>query len=147
MPGKYEDDETYKTGLRKKLWNVVPTPPDIDVDFRTALERKLDYLNEFSLRKRLKELAIKHAAVLQDFIGTADSFSVIVSDLRNKLTHPGEGNEKPDKDYRKLIKYSEMMGLLLEVCFLDEMGFAQEAIKEIIVNRSKRALRIDRGWV
>jgi len=147
MPGKYESDETYKNGLRTKFWNVVPTPPEIDADFRTALANKLNYLNEFSLRKRLKELALKHATVLQDFIGTADDFSGIVSDLRNKLTHPGEGNEKPDKDYRKLIRFSEMMALLLEVCFLDEIGFTQEAINEIIINRSKRALRIHRGWV
>lgn len=147
MPGKYEDDETYKTGLRTKFWSVVPTPPDINPDFRAALARKLDYLNEFSLRKRLKELAIKHAAVLEELIGNANSFSDVVSDLRNKLTHPGDGNEKPDKDYRKLIKFSEMMALLLEVCFLNEMGFTQEAIKEIIFNRSKRALRIHRGWV
>jgi hypothetical protein len=147
MPGKYEGDETYKNGLRTKFWNVVPVPPEIDADFRAALARKLDYLNEFSLRKRLKELAIKHAGVLQELIGTADSFSGIVSELRNKLTHPGEGDEKPDKDYGTLIKFSEMMGLLLEVCFLDEIGFAKEAIKEIIFNRSKRARRIHQGWV
>ncbi|MDD5140357.1 MAG: hypothetical protein PHY43_08890 [Verrucomicrobiales bacterium] len=147
MPGKYENDETYKAGLRAKFWGVVPTPPDIGADFRAALARKLDFLNEFSLRKRLKELAIKHTDVLQELIGTADSFSGIVSDLRNKLTHPGEGNEMPDKDYRTLIKFSEMMALLLEVCFLDEIGFTKEAIKEIIINRSKRARRIHQGWV
>lgn len=147
MPGKYEDDETYKNGLRAKFWNVVPTPPDIDADFRAALAKKLDYLNEFSLRRRLKELAIKHTAVLQELIGSANSFSEIVSDLRNKLTHPGEGDEKPEKDYRKLIRFSEMMALLLEVCFLDEIGFTQEAIKNIVFNQSKRARRIHQGWV
>ena len=147
MPGKYEDGETYKNGLRTKFWNVVPVPPEIDADFRAALAKKLDYLNEFSLRKRLKELAIKHTAILKELIGDANSFSELVSDLRNKLTHPGEGNEKPDKDYRKLIRFSEMMALLLEVCFLDEIGFTQEAIKDIIFNRSKRARRIHQGWV
>jgi hypothetical protein len=147
MPGKYEDDEKYKHGLRTKFWNVVPSPPDIDADFRIALDNKLNYLNEFSLRKRLKELATKHAAILQELIGTPDKFSIIVSDLRNKLTHSGEGSENPDKDYRKLIKFSEMMALLLEVCFLDEMGFKQDVTKEIIFNRSKRARRIHQGWV
>lgn len=147
MPGKYENDVTYKNGLRAKLWNVVPTPPDIDTAFRSALSRKLDYLNEFSLRKRLKELALKHANILQELIGTAENFSGIVSELRNNLTHLGEGEENPDKDYRKIIKYSEMMALLLEVCFLDELGFEQVIIKEIIFNRSKRARRIYQGWV
>jgi hypothetical protein len=147
MPGKYEADEKYQGGLRMKLWNAVPTPPEIDSDFRSALARKLDYLNEFSLRKRLKELATKHACILQELIGPADTFSGIVSELRNKLTHPGEGTEKPDKDYHTLIKYSEMMELLLEVCFLEEMGFAQEVIKEIVFNQSKRARRLYQGWV
>ena len=147
MPGKYVDDESYRAGLRQKLWAVIPTPPEIDADFREGLDRRLDHLHEFSLRKRLKELAKKHAAILEGLIGDAKSFSDIVSDLRNKLTHPEEGNSKSDKDYRKLLKLSEKMALLLEVCFLSEMGFTQERIKEIIFNRSKRAFRIHQGWV
>ena len=147
MTGKYEDDQEYKDGLRNALWKAVCTMPAIDADFRAALARKLDYLNEFSLRKRLKELATKHAATLEKLIGDANSFSEIVSDLRNRLTHPPEGNEKPDKDYRKLIRFSERMALLLEVCFLSEIGFSQDVISAIIINRSQRAHRIHREWV
>ena len=104
-------------------------------------------MHEFSLRKRLKELAKKHATILEGLIGDAKSFADTVSDLRNKLTHPGEENAKADKDYQKLLKFSEKMALLLEVCFLDEMEFTRERIKEIIFNRSKRAFRIHQGWI
>ena len=147
MPGKYMEDEPYHSGLRKKLWEAIPAPPVVDADFRASLDKKLDYLHEFSLKKRLKELAKKHALSLETLIGNAEDFSAMVSDLRNKLTHPSEENTDAEADYRKLLRLSEMMALLIEVCFLDELGFPQDRIKEIIFNRSQRAFRVHRGWL
>ena len=147
MPGKYISDDLYNEGLRKKLWDSVPIPPEIDADFRASLKNKLNYLHEFSLKKRLRELAKAHADILADLIGSANDFSDAISVLRNKLTHPLESCDEEEKDYRKMIRLSEMMALLLEVCFLSEIGFTREIVKAIIFNRSKRAVRIQRGWV
>jgi hypothetical protein len=147
MSGKYMDDTTYHDGLRKRLWESITTSPEINADFRASLNKQLDYLHEFSLRRRLMDLAKKHAAVLEAFIGSPEEFSGTVSDLRNQLTHPGEGNPKPEADYRRLIHLSETMALLIEVCFLSEIGFTQDRVKEIILNRSKRSYRLHRGWI
>ena len=147
MSGKYMDDETYHAGLRQKLWDAIPLPPEIDASFRASLDKKLEYLHEFSLRKRLKELIKKRAVVIEPLIGNAEDFSTMVSESRNRLTHPGDGKTLPDEDYRKLWQLSEKMALLIEVCFLDEIGFAQHRVKEMILKRSQRARRVYRGWV
>jgi len=141
------DDETYHAGLRQKLWDAIPLPPEIDASFRASLDKKLEYLHEFSLRKRLKELIKKRAVVIEPLIGNAEDFSTMVSESRNRLTHPGDGKTLPDEDYRKLWQLSEKMALLIEVCFLDEIGFAQHRVKEMILKRSQRARRVYRGWV
>jgi hypothetical protein len=148
LPGKYTTDEHYNIGLRKRLWAAVQSDDEpVHADFRASLSKKLDYLHEFSLNKRLKEIAKKHGPVLDQFIGSPDVFSKQVSELRNKLTHPAEEPVESGAGYPELLRLSEKMALLLEVCFLDEMGFSQERLKEMILNRSRRAYRVHRGWV
>lgn len=147
MPGKYLDDESFQNSIRRKLWDAVPVPPEIDADFRASLNKKFNYLHEFSLNRRLKDLARKHEAVLKSLLGEPDAFSQRVSDLRNRLTHPSDTDPNPDGDYLKLLRLSEQMSLLLEVCFLDEIGFATDRIKTIISERSHRARRIQGGWI
>ena len=146
--GKYMTDADYQAGLRKRLWEAVTSDNEpIDSDFRASLSTKLNYLHEFSLKKRLKEIARKHRGILEPLIGDPDTFSKTVSDLRNTLTHPGEDGSGGDDDFRKVWRLSEMMALLLEVCFLDEIGFPEARITQIILNRSRRAYRVHRGWV
>ncbi len=147
MPGVYMNEESYRGGLHEKLSQVIATSPELEADFRASLNKKLQYLNEFSLLKRLRDLARKHATILQPFLGKAEDFSQSVSDLRNKLTHPTKTSVGADKDYHRLLRLSEQMALLLEVCFLNEIGFAEDQIKAIVSDRSKRAVRIDHGWI
>jgi hypothetical protein len=148
MPGRYMSDDSYRAGLRRVLSGAIPKDdPTIGKDFRASLDRRLDYLHEFSLRKRLKEIALRHRAVLEDLIGDPESFSSSVAEKRNQLTHPGEQDPKRAQDYRELWPLSDKMTLLLEVCFLDEIGFAQERLRQIVAGRSSCARRVGRGWV
>jgi hypothetical protein len=58
LPGKYTTDEHYNLGLRHRLWSAVQSGDDpVPADFRASLNKKLDYLHEYSLNKRLKEIA------------------------------------------------------------------------------------------
>ncbi|MBI5386170.1 MAG: hypothetical protein HZA90_15980 [Verrucomicrobia bacterium] len=147
-PGKYMDDGHYGAGLRKRLWDAIPSDDDpIDSDFRESLRTKLDHLHRFSLNKRLKDLAIQHRGILESLMGDPKEFAKTISDLRNKLTHPSDATAAVEQDWRRLWRLSDMMALLVEVCFLDDMGFTEESIKRMVLNRSRRAYRIHRGWV
>ena len=127
--------------------NQIPRVEFLTLAQSVEAYHRITVSGKFTLRERLAELAKKHDNLLKVFIGDAEEFSAAISELRNKLTHPNEETANLNKDYRKFLKFSERMALLLEVCFLNEIGFNQEQIKEIILNRSKRANRLHQGWV
>jgi hypothetical protein len=143
MPGKYMDEKTYHTGLRELLWQAIPAT--IDPDFREALKNKLKYLHEFSLRKRIEALTHKYTAVIGKLLGSAGNFASTISELRNRLTHPEPLNAEAELDYKILWHVSEKIALLLETCFLDEFGFTENRIKEIVRSRSQRARHVHFG--
>ena len=148
LPGKYVSDESYNTGLRKLLWDAIPKDPETTgKDFLASLGGKLDHLHEFSLRKRLKELTAKHSPILDHLIGPPEAFSTAVAERRNQLTHASEQNQGAGEDYRTLCVLCDKMALLLEVCFLDEIGFTNDRIKQIVTSRSERARSVHQGWV
>jgi hypothetical protein len=143
MPGKYMDEKTYDTGLKELLWQAIPAT--IDPGFREALKNKLNYLHEFSLRKRIEALTLKYTAVIGKLLGSAADFASTVSELRNRLTHPEPSNAGAKLDYKMLWHLSEKIALLLETCFLDELGFTENRIKEIVRSRSQRARHVHFG--
>jgi hypothetical protein len=102
---------------------------------------------KFSLRERIMDVATKHSSILEPLVGAADEFASKVSSFRNQLTHPDEGNAEIYKDYRSLLRFSDQIALLLEVCYLSEIGFSQDQIKAILSSRSERARRIYEGWI
>jgi len=143
MPGKYMDEKTYDTGLRELLWQAIPAT--IDADFREALKNKLKYLHEFSLRKRIEALTHKYTTVIGKLLGSAADFASTTSELRNRLTHPEPSHGGAKLDYKLLWHLSEKIALLLETCFLDEFGFSENRIKEIVRSRSQRARHVHFG--
>jgi hypothetical protein len=92
-------------------------------------------------------VAGKHEMILGAFLGNADEWSRQISNLRNEFTHPTSVVENAQDNFLMLLVLSEKMSLLLEVCFLDEIGFTQEQIKLIVTNRSRRTDRINGGLV
>jgi hypothetical protein len=144
MPGRYMADEQYNNGLRKLLWNTIPS--EIDAPFRAALKNKLKYLNEYSLRKRIEALASKHTEIIGKFLGSPDEFAESVSELRNKLTHPEPSSDALGKaGWKDMWRLSEKLALLLEACFLDEFGFRNDQIRDIVRTRSERSRRVHFG--
>ena len=143
MPGKYLDDETYANGLQQALLHTISTKTE--GGFRESLKNKLRHLHEFSLRKRLEALAQKHAPIVGNLLGRPKEFGSEVSELRNQLTHPEPNDCSIKVDNKRLWHLSEKIALLLEVCFLDELGISQDQIREIVRLRSQRARHVHFG--
>lgn len=134
--GKYQPDEDYRKGLYQKL--VAAISSEVDNDFRQSLkDGKLYYANEYSLRKRLLELI----SILTSDIGIwflayknlKDDFVKKVCDTRNYLTHYDP--ELPPKAVLRsseLHKLSQQLQIILQLCFLREMGFDSEAIERLL---------------
>lgn len=135
--GKYQDDDQYHDGLMKTFLESIPE--NLSSDYRDSLENKLTHLNDFSLRKRVKDICVKFQTILHDFLGDAAEFAGSIAVERNRLTHPASGEVmKTASDLKIQWLKTQQLALLLEVCILYEAGFNEEQLKSFI-SRSLRA--------
>jgi hypothetical protein len=132
--GKYLSDDDY-THIHKTLNKTIPQ--EVKDDFRKSLKQKLKYLNEFSLRKRLKEILEKCGDVVNIIIHDNEKFIGDVVNTRNFLTHYDKSIEMEAKSDEDLIKLIQKLKFILEICFLIELEIPVETIKYLI-SRNKR---------
>jgi hypothetical protein len=143
--GKYIGDEQYKNGLQQIFANAIPQ--DIAPDFRSSLKNKLKYLHEFSLRKRIQDLCSRFNDIVQPYVGMPGEFAEALANQRNWLTHPDSAD--PDRpraiDHRKLWVQCEQLSLLLEVCFMHEIGLDLQTIQKLLPrNRRTRSIPLNK---
>lgn len=125
--GKYLEDESYRP-ICLSIEQAIPT--SIESDFKVSLKARLKYGNEFSLRKRLKQIIDKHTVFISHLIANPDEFITQVVDTRNYLTHySAELESKKIKGY-ELYVLSQKIKFLIEICFLVELGLSDDNIKK-----------------
>ena len=134
--GKYVSDDDY-TQIYETLISAIPQ--ELDNDFRESLEQKLKYHNEFSLRKRLKEILEKCGDAVNLLIDDYKRFTDDVVNTRNFLTHYDKNIEVKAKTGRELYRLVQKMKFILEICFLIELDMHMETIKALV---SQKALLI-----
>lgn len=123
--GKYLEDKPYEP-IRKTLTERIPA--DLDSSFKESLKSRLKYGNEFSLRKRLKDVLDRYSKFATGLIDDFDVFISQVVDTRNYLTHyTHELEEKAFKGY-DLYVLCQKIKFLIEICFLSELGLSEDSI-------------------
>lgn len=132
--GKYVSDEDYSK-LYEKFINVISQ--NIDPDFRESLCNKMKYLNELSLRRRLKDLLNKCGNMIEPIISDKDTFIESVKSTRDFLTHYDKNLESKSKKGQELYWLTQRMKFLLEICFLSELGMPDEIIRALIKRNEK----------
>lgn len=132
--GKYVSDEDYSE-IYGVLINAIPGK--INTDFRDSLKRRLQYHNEFALRKRFKEVFEKCGDVTSFLISNPDNFIEDVVNARNFLTHYDKSLEAKAKDGNELYGIVERTKFLLEICFLMQLEMPMDKIKTL-VSRNQR---------
>jgi hypothetical protein len=132
--GEYLSDEDYKD-VFDALVNAIPS--GVKRDFKESLENKLKYGNEFSLRKRLKEIFDKYQEILNEFIENKNAFIEKVVDTRNYQTHHDEDLKERAASGEALYRLTQKLKILLEICLLTELGFSSEEIKDLF-SRNRR---------
>lgn len=132
--GRYMDDERFKADVLVPLSAAIPS--NIDASHRDAIKARLRFANEVSLRKRLQELFKAHSAALTILAPDAEKQVSAIVDMRNHFTHypvPDSHRESKNQAGRdKSLFYLYLLRLLLEACFLTEMGFEQEKIVALV---------------
>ncbi len=138
--GKYQSDEEYRDGLYRKFIEVIP--PDLDDGFKQSLKRgKLLYANEFSLRKRLRDITDRLSKELAiNFIGlegSREEFANKVHNTRNYLTHYDPELESKAATGQELYNLTIKLRTLLEMCLLEELGFSFASIRDMTFKHRK----------
>lgn len=144
--GEYQEKNKYRIGLCKSFVEIIPI--DFDKDYKDSLKQKLKYLNEYSLRKRLKDICKENLKevlersnldLLKDFKdkNAINSFADSVTDTRNYLTHYDEELKNKTVNGNELYTLLKKLKILLEIFLLKELGFSFNKINILISRKYK----------
>lgn len=110
-------------------------PKETDKDLGERISQSLNYMNEYSLRRRLKDLIEKYLAdfetLIRSKIPDVKKFISAVVDTRNYYTHysnPESSNVAQGED---LYQITEQLRLLIQLSILKSLGFTSEMIATI----------------
>jgi len=126
--GEYVSDEDYNK-VYDTLVDAIPN--GIGGDLKERLKEYLKYGNEFSLRKRLKEIFDKYQEILDGFTVDKNAFIIKVVDTRNYQTHHDADLKEHAARGEDLYRLIQKLKMLLETCLLTELGFSSGEIKTL----------------
>lgn len=127
--GKFETDATFEIGLHQVM--LAALPQGLPSDYRSAIRSKLRYLNEYSLRKRIKNLVHDFPLIEARFIPHSAEFADEVVFARNYLTHYDQGQREHFQSL-SLTSLTRFLRLILELYFLRDIGFSEENLESIV---------------
>lgn len=132
--GEYVSKGEYKPILEALKAAI---PAEVDSGFRESLKYRMQYLHEYSLRKRLESIVDSCGNILNAIIPDKGTFIEDVYNTRNFLTHYDKDLEDKVKKGDKLYKRTKQLKFLIEICLLKELGLSEENISKL-VSRNQR---------
>lgn len=132
--GNYLSDEQYNR-ITSKIKSVIDE--ELTGEINNTFKQKLAYLNEYSLRKRLKNILEIHEETTNLFIGNKRDFVNDVVNTRNYLTHFDNKLTEHAKNGRELYQLTLGLQQILNICLLYELGIPKEQIAEIVKRNHK----------
>ncbi len=136
--GTYLSTDAFKTEVLDPL--VKSIPMNLDRKFRDSLKHRLSFVNEYSLRKRLTLLISRYNHVLKAQIKDTGGLANQIADARNQLTH--RSGDSMAVSGNRLHFYSTILGTLLVLSLMEEMGFSHTRIEELAKKNSRiKAIR------
>ena len=128
--GVYMNEAEFETKVQVPLCEAIP--PCLEDSHKEALKNRIKFANDYSLRKRVGALIADHQSTLDKVVANAEQFVGPMVEQRNLLTHlPPEavGTQLDSNEWRR---YNFILHVLLDMCFLEVMGFADDKIAELV---------------
>jgi len=136
--GQYVSVEEYKT-FYKNFVECIPN--NLSKELRLSIMKLLEYGNELSLRRKLKNIFKRYDGVLRKYILDDHGFIARTVNTRNYEVHHDNRLESRAAKGEDLYKLIFKLNLLLEVCLMAEMGFTEIEIDKLL-SRKYRFLLI-----
>ena len=132
-PSNYVDEMQYEE-IEQKLADNIPN--EVPSDLKAKLKDVLKYGNEFSLRRRLKEISQRLMEKGAENIVCLDSaFINDVVNTRNYLTHYDKSLQASEKREESLYRLYAKLALTVMVVVFTELGASKELIMEKLRHR------------
>lgn len=134
LGGKYVDEGEYEKVYRSLVSSI---PDFVSKDFRQSIEKRAKYLNEYSQRKRLKEIIKGLGQGLETIFGgkPGEFIDSVVSTRDYLIHHDPADREKALRD-KPLYDANQRLKLLIIILLLKAIGIDEEGVfKAISTNR------------
>jgi hypothetical protein len=139
FPDRYVDQGEFQTSVFAPLTAAIPA--GTDAFLRDAIVARLKFANEHSLRRRLRTLFRAHAPVLRLVDDRAERLIDPIVDTRNAFTHfpaPSSGPAGTRRAHsQRVLLYNWTLQVLLESCFLTEMGLPVDEVAGLVESSSR----------
>ncbi|MBS4032288.1 MAG: hypothetical protein KGZ63_12840 [Clostridiales bacterium] len=126
--GQYVDETTF----RHIVDCISSAIPSTTSEFEKVLTDRFQYMNEFTLRTRLKELIDKNIDIFELVIGSTSQLIKDTVNTRNFFTHYDLRLEKKTKKGVDLYYICEQLKFIFIVCLLTEMGMHSDIIENVV---------------
>lgn len=130
--GTYVEQEEYEIYLKKI--NEIIDSQKLNNDLKQRLKGMLVYGNEFSLRKRIKDLFSKmDEETIKILIGNNEKPNAFIDKIvntRNHLTHPNKGNTPNLIQTDELFRINHQLKCLAMILLLTTLGVPEKMIAQ-----------------
>ena len=109
-------------------------------DIKSIGERQESHNGHQYLYRCFKEIFEIHSNIFES-LGLSDEYIDIIVDTRNYLLHSYQEHSKPQNassDPHEFVRISYILQLLLDVCWLSDIGFSEEYIVDQLSHRVRR---------
>jgi len=107
-------------------------PRGIEPELRQALKKRLEFGNEYSLRRRIKDMARFHHEYASGCLGPVSDFADAVTEMRNRLAH-ASGSEPPNREtVTRYFILLHRVRLLFQLELFHHLGFDFNFLKGCI---------------
>ncbi len=143
--GEYMDTNRYEDEVLPLL--IAGIPADLPADLIVVMQQRFEYLNEFSLAKRLKELVAENKEIILKFVPNIKDVLRGIIEARNQFTHFSTKNKRTDLSGETILYYVYVLRMIVELSILREGGVPSEVLRKATVEseRYRRMFRLKRG--
>ena len=133
--GKYLNDHDWKP-YKDSLTNCISN--SLDSDHKQSLKSRIKYGNEFSLRKRMKDMIdTLDKSVKDSILPSKNYYSGVIVDTRNYLTHYDQDLKDVSLDGSNLFYANQRLKMLLILLLLKEIGVNDVSVIQVLKENRK----------
>jgi hypothetical protein len=130
--GEYMDSERYDNEVLPLMIDRIPT--DLPGDLAEVMEQRFEYLNEYSLGKRLKELAAENKEIIVEFVPDIKDVLRAIVEARNQFTHFSPKHERTAISGETILYYTHVLRMIVELSVLREVGIPSELLRKAAIS-------------